>query len=215
MSLVSMLIADRIESATRYYDRWMNLITWGQDKRVREAVLGHISAGDRVLDVGAGTGSLTAHIALLVGHVTCTDLASEMLEKAKVRLAHFDHVDYRVEDATALSLEDNAFDIVLCCNVLHQMANPEAALKEFCRVIRTGGKLLAITITIGDMSLWAKLRTAIQYALRFGVPPASHPFALSTFSQLIAEAGFDVIEALLVTREPLPTAYVSAFKARH
>jgi len=42
MSLVSMIIADRVESATRYYDRWMNLITWGQDKRVRETVLGYI-----------------------------------------------------------------------------------------------------------------------------------------------------------------------------
>jgi len=85
---------------------------------------------------------------------------------------------------------------------------------EFHRVLRPGGKLLAITLTMGDMSLWAKVRTGIQYAVRFGIPPASHSFKLSTFSQLVADAGFDVIEALLVTQEPLPTAYVSALKTR-
>ena len=50
MSLVSMIIADRMESLTRYYDRWMSLITGGQDRRVRDARPGlHVSvhhAGD-------------------------------------------------------------------------------------------------------------------------------------------------------------------------
>jgi ubiquinone/menaquinone biosynthesis C-methylase UbiE len=167
---------------------------------------------DRLLDVGAGTGLLTAHVAPLVGHVTCTDIAPEMLEKAKTRLANFNHVDYRVEDAAALSFDDHSFDVVLCCNVLHQMADPEVAVGEFHRVLRPGGRLLAITLTEGDMSSWSKLRTGIEYVLRFGVPPARHPFKLSTFSQLIAGAGFDVVEAVLVTREPMPTAYISAIK---
>jgi ubiquinone/menaquinone biosynthesis C-methylase UbiE len=196
------------------YDENNGLLAGATYPAIIDKLKGEFSPGDRVLDVGAGTGSLTAHIAPLVGHVTCTDLVPEMLEKAKVRLAHFDHVEYRVEDAISLSFEDNSFDVVLCCNVLHQMANPKAAVGEFRRVLRSGGKLLAITITVGDMSLWVKLRTAIQYAFRFGVPPARHPFKLSTLSQLIADIGFEVVEAVLVTREPLPTTYVSALKAK-
>jgi len=135
-----------------------------------------------------------------------------MLEKAKAKLTGFDHVEYRVETATVLSFEDNSFDVVLCCNVLHQIVDPDVAVGEFYRVLRPGGKLLAVTLTMGDMSLWAKVRTGIQYAIRFGIPPASHSFKLSTLSQLIADAGFDIIEAVLVTTEPLPTAYVSALK---
>jgi hypothetical protein len=66
---------------------------------------------------------------------------------------------------------------------------------------------------MGEMSLWAKVRAGIQYVVRFGIPPASHSFKLSTFSQLVADTGFDVVEAALVTREPLPTAYISAVKS--
>jgi hypothetical protein len=50
ISLVSMIIADRMESLTRYYDRWMYLITGGQDKRVRDTVLGYVVPGSVVLD---------------------------------------------------------------------------------------------------------------------------------------------------------------------
>jgi ubiquinone/menaquinone biosynthesis C-methylase UbiE len=136
--------------------------------------------------------------------------APEMLKKARAKLATFDHVDYRLEDATSLTFDDHSFDVVLCCNVLHQMAQPELAVREFLRVLRPGGKLLAITLTMGDMSLPAKVRTGIRYFFHFGMPPATHPFKLSTFSRSIADEGFCVVEAELVTRDPMPTAYVSA-----
>jgi ubiquinone/menaquinone biosynthesis C-methylase UbiE len=208
----------KAEKATRYWDKLADvydesqLLAGATYPSIIEKLRGEFASHDRLLDVGAGTGILTAQVAPLVAHVTCTDIAPEMLEKAKAKLADLDHVDYRVEEAAALSFEDDSFDVVLCCNVLHQMADPDVAVREFHRVLRPGGKLLAITLTMGDMSLWAKVRTGIEYAIRFGIPPAGHSFNLSTFSQLIAEAGFDIVESELVTRRPFPTAYVSAIK---
>jgi ubiquinone/menaquinone biosynthesis C-methylase UbiE len=208
----------KAEKAARYWSKLADvydesqLLAGSTYPAIIERFKGEFTPHDRLLEVGAGTGILTAQVAPLVAHVTCTDIAPEMLEKAKAKLADFDHVEYRVETATVLSFEDNSFDVVLCCNVLHQMVDPDVAVGEFHRVLRPGGKLLAITLTMGAMSLWAKVRTGIQYATRFGIPPASHSFKLSTFSQLIADAGFDIVESELVTQEPFPTAYVSAIK---
>jgi ubiquinone/menaquinone biosynthesis C-methylase UbiE len=209
---------NKVEKAARYWGKLADaydesqLLAGSTYPPIIEKIKDEFMPHDRLLEVGAGTGILTVQVAPLVAQVTCTDVAPGMLEKAKAKLADFDHVDYRVETASALSFEDNSFDVVLCCNVLHQMVDPDVAVGEFHRVLRPGGKLLAITLTMGDMSLWAKARTGIQYAVRFGIPPASHSFKLSTFSQLIADTGFDVVEAALVTREPLPTAYISAVK---
>jgi ubiquinone/menaquinone biosynthesis C-methylase UbiE len=207
-----------VEKAARYWGKLADaydksqLLAGSTYPPIIEKLKGEFMPHDRLLEVGAGTGILTVQVAPLVAHVTCTDIAPEMLEKAKARLVGFDHVEYRVETATALSFEDNSFDVVLCCNILHQMVDPDLAMGEFHRVLRPGGRLLAITLTMGNMSLWAKVRTGIQYAIRFGIPPAGHSFNLSTFSQLIADGGFDIVESELVTQEPFPTAYVSAIK---
>jgi len=146
-----------------------------RDNAATVLISGEFSSGKTTL-----LNALTAYIAPLVAHVTCTDIAPEMLEKAKARLQGFVHVDYRVEDACALSFEENSFDVVLCCNVLHQLSRPEMAAREFRRVLRPSGKLLAITLSMGHMSLWNKLRTAVEYVLRFGIPPAGSPFSRST-----------------------------------
>jgi ubiquinone/menaquinone biosynthesis C-methylase UbiE len=188
------------------------LLAGGTYPPIVEKLKHEFGSQDYLLDVGAGTGLLTVHVAPLVAHVTCTDIAPEMLERAKTRLEGFDHVDYRVQDAHALDFEDSSFDAVLCCNVLHQLSRPGVAVSEFHRVLKPSGKLLAITLSMGHMSVWAKLSTAVEYVLRFGIPPAGSPFTLDTFSQLIADAGFRVREALLVTEKPFPTSYISAIK---
>ncbi len=208
--------ASKLERIARYWNGLADvydesgLLAGATYPAIVRKLQGELTPRDRLLEIGAGTGMLTIHVAPLVAHVTCTDVAPEMLKKARAKLATFGHVDYRLEDATGLTFDDHSFDVVLCCNVLHQMAQPELAVREFLRVLRPGGKLLAITITMGDMSLPAKVRTGIQYFFHFGMPPATHPFKLSTFARFIADEGFYVVEAELVTRDPMPTAYVSA-----
>jgi ubiquinone/menaquinone biosynthesis C-methylase UbiE len=145
MSLVSMLIADRIESATRYYDRWMNLITWGQDRRVREAVLGHINAGDRVLDVGCGTGTLAVQAARKGARVTGLDLSPAMLRLAeeKARAAGVE-VSLRRGYAQSPPLDGERFDAITATFTLSEMSPDEAEMvvADMAARLKVGGRMI-------------------------------------------------------------------------
>jgi len=111
-----------------------------------------------------------------------------------------------------LSFDSNTFDAILCCNMLHQMPNPELALSEMLRVLRPEGRLLVVTVTSGDISLGSNVHTDIQFLLRFGSPPALRSFRLSTFYSLVADAGFRIVETLWENRNPLPTAFILAMR---
>jgi ubiquinone/menaquinone biosynthesis C-methylase UbiE len=145
MSLVSMLIADRIEPATKYYDRWMNLITWGQDKRVREAVLGYIDAGDRILDVGCGTGTMAVKAAQKGAQVTGFDLSPAMLRLAeeKARVAGVE-VNFRQGYAQSPPLDDEPFDTITATFALSEMSPDEAEMvvADMAARLKVGGRMI-------------------------------------------------------------------------
>jgi ubiquinone/menaquinone biosynthesis C-methylase UbiE len=145
MSLVSMIIADRIESATKYYDRWMKLITWGQDKGVREAVLGYLSAGDRVLDVGCGTGTLAVKAAQKGARVTGLDFSPAMLRLAeeKARAAGVE-VNFRRGHAQSPPLDDEPFDAITATFALSEMSPDEAEMvvADMAARLKVGGRMI-------------------------------------------------------------------------
>lgn len=64
MSLAAMVLAERLPPLTRFYDRWIHLITLGQDTRVRQDVLRDVKPGESLLDVGCGTGTLAVAAAV-------------------------------------------------------------------------------------------------------------------------------------------------------
>jgi len=145
MSLVSMIIADRIESATKYYDRWMNLITWGQDERVREAVLGYIDAGHRILDVGCGTGTLAVKAAQKGAQVIGLDLSPAMLRLAeeKARAAGVE-VNFRRGHAQSPPLDDEPFDAITATFALSEMSPDEAEMvvADMAARLKVGGRVI-------------------------------------------------------------------------
>ena len=103
-----------------------------------------VSSGERVLDVGCGTGSLTF---LLAGRpdleaVCGIDYAPPYIEHAARRNAD-PRVSFRVGDACALPFPDAAFDRVLSLLMLHFVAQPERAVAEMRRVARPGATVAA------------------------------------------------------------------------
>jgi phosphatidylethanolamine/phosphatidyl-N-methylethanolamine N-methyltransferase len=104
-----------------------------------------IKAGDRVLEVGIGTG-INAALYPRDCTVTGIDLSGPMLEKARERIARkqVDNVQLFEMDAADLRFPDNTFDIVYAPYVISVVPDPVAVAREMRRVCRPGGRIVIL-----------------------------------------------------------------------
>jgi ubiquinone/menaquinone biosynthesis C-methylase UbiE len=105
-----------------------------------------LQPGERVLDVGCGTGVIARLAAAAVGSsgtVTGLDLTPDMIEVA--RAVSPSTIEWHVGDATSLPFADEAYDAVLCQMSLMFMPDRHTAVAEMRRVTATGGRVVVNT----------------------------------------------------------------------
>lgn len=158
-----------------------------------------LTTGERVLDVGTGTGLITALAAPIVGqagHVTGIDISPEMLSFARKQIADrgLTNVTLREGGAESIHADDSSFDVVLASLSFMFVVDRAAAAREVARVLRPGGRLVG--------SVWAgpeqcDLVRFQQIAGSFAAaPPVTGvgPGALADptqFLQQLADAGIE------------------------
>jgi SAM-dependent methyltransferase len=133
------------------------------------------SEGERVLEIGPGTGYYTLDLAEWVGprgSVEIFDLQREMLDHTMRRVGErgLNNVAATEGDAQRLPYEDESFDAVVLITVLGEIPDQDAALREIKRVLKTGGRLVVGEMMLGDphyVRLGALQRRGEAAGLRF------------------------------------------------
>ena len=102
-----------------------------------------IQSGDRLLEVGVGTG-INACLYPRDCNVTGIDLSAPMLEKARERFARKAIRNVRLQemDAATLKFADDTFDIVYAPYLISVVPDPVAVVREMYRVCRPGGRII-------------------------------------------------------------------------
>ncbi len=153
---------------------------------------------ETLLDVMCGTGTLALALAEAVGpggRVMGADLSPGMLAAARNKAAGQPHLSFVEADATALPLVDAAFDGVACASGLFFVPDMDAALREWRRVLRPGGRVTFSSFGKGLMGdLPGRWRTALEgVGFHPGFPPLGRLPSPDAAADLLREAGFQQV----------------------
>jgi ubiquinone/menaquinone biosynthesis C-methylase UbiE len=159
-----------------------------------------LRAGQRVLDIGCGPGTITADLAALVapGEVLGIDRAPAVVEHARHTFGEVPNLRFEVGDVYALDLPDSSVDVVHAHQVLQHLTDPVAALREARRVLVPGGLLAVRDSDYGamtwypedpDLDVWLDVYRRTARALR------ADPDAGRRMHAWVAEAGFTDVRA--------------------
>ncbi|OEF99411.1 hypothetical protein BHF71_02170 [Vulcanibacillus modesticaldus] len=112
------------------------------------AELANFQSGEKVLDIGAGTGNYSIWLAKKGLHVTAIDQSTPMMELAKKKAYKEGlRIDWEIADAHSLPFSDESFDLVISVTAIEFMEHPDTVLKEAMRVLRPKGRLVIGLLT--------------------------------------------------------------------
>ncbi len=154
-----------------YYDAVVALMTLGREKTLRQVTLDlvQLRPGDKILEIGCGTGTLTLGAKARVGasgEATGLDIAPEMVEAAS-RKATRKGVDasFQVGSIAKIPYPDSHFDAVMCSFMIFHMPDDvrREGFAEVHRVLKPGGHLSILDFGLPDKP---RLRRFVQ--MHFG-----------------------------------------------
>jgi demethylmenaquinone methyltransferase/2-methoxy-6-polyprenyl-1,4-benzoquinol methylase len=158
------------------YDRWADILSFGQDPRWRRFLVSRIEAepADTVLDVATGTAAVALELVRQKDcHVVGIDRTPEMLEEGRRRVAlaaATGKVRLVEGDARRLPFEDGCFDALTFTYLLRYVDDPPATLRELARVVKPGGTIAGLEFGV-PRGVWRPLWEAW---VRVGLPAAGY-----------------------------------------
>ena len=160
--------------------------TW---ETLARSLLQLLETGD-VLDIASGDGITAELLAPHARSIVCIDSSERVVEAAARRLKSFSNVEVLQGDMQALELGDRRFDLVLMLHALTYAEQPAEAVAQAAALLRSGGRLLAVTLGRHD-----HLATVAPFDHR------NLGFTESQLAGFASTAGLDVLSCLRLSRE--------------
>ncbi|KAK2593300.1 hypothetical protein QQS21_008982 [Conoideocrella luteorostrata] len=134
---------------------------WRTAENSATHLIAHLQSGAaqnpkvRVLDVGAGSGTITASLAKYIpeGHIVATDISDDILKRAKFHVDKegIKNISYQKASVYELPFANSSFDITHAHQVLTHLDAPVDAIREMLRVTKPGG---IVSLREVDMAMW-------------------------------------------------------------
>ncbi|HLJ88224.1 MAG TPA: class I SAM-dependent methyltransferase [Candidatus Angelobacter sp.] len=161
-----------------------------------------IQSGDRILDLGCGTGWASRRLAAIAnrGEVVGVDVADEMLRRAANASSSFPNVRYVWGSAENIPAPDSSFEKVLSVESFYYYADQGKALDELRRVMAPGARLFIL------INLYRDNHYSLRWVSELKV--AVHALSEAEYLALLTKHGFENVEARRIPdRSPTPEVY--------
>jgi ubiquinone/menaquinone biosynthesis C-methylase UbiE len=176
----------------------LKLMTW--HKTVLEFLLKDNLAGKKILDVGCGNGDFSNYLSLnykvdIIG----VDFSNESIRIANEKKQHFstNTASFAVADAENLQYSNEEFDIVISCECLEHVPDPQKMINELYRVVKKGGYVILTTENYSNAYAYyipfIKL-TGKKFDSGSSVQPIEHFFVFWRVAKKFKKAGFQKLK---------------------
>ncbi len=142
-----------------YHESVLRSHRWRTAQNSAAYLLPLLKPTDRLLDIGAGAGTITVDLAGIVAEVTATEMGSEGLDLTRSTAAAqgVTNIELQVADIHALPFDDATFDVTHAHQVLQHVADPVQALREMARVTRPGGIVAVRDSDYSGFTWWPRI----------------------------------------------------------
>lgn len=192
-----------LESAPQRYDTGINILSLGQSRKIQQQIVGnYINAGDKVLEIGCGTGTLAVSCAEKGASVVAFDVSPQMLTIAKQKVRERNLTDkVQLLEMSAVEMDsafaDETFDKIVSTLVFSEFYPDEQkfVLRQAYRILRPGG-LIIIADEVKPDSFWKRI---LQLSIRIPLAVITYILtqtstkALKDIKSHLIDVGFKIV----------------------